>query len=80
MTNQSFTKTAKEFADKLNIVLWDGDYVMDLIHEVAIPEKKSMIDLFRNLRKKSNDQVSANSNLGNDNDKTDIDADKHVGQ
>ena len=53
---------------------------MDLIHEVAIPEKKSMIDLFRNLRKKSNDQVSANSNLGNDNDKTDIDADKHVGQ
>ena len=80
MTNQSFTKTAKEFADKLNIVLWDGDYVMDLIHEVAIPEKKSMIDLFRNLRKKTNDQVSANSNLGNDNDKTDIDADKHVGQ
>ncbi|MBQ8666811.1 MAG: restriction endonuclease [Lachnospiraceae bacterium] len=80
MTNQSFTKTAKEFADKLNIVLWDGDYVMDLIHEVAIPEKKSMIDLFRNLRKKSNDQVSANSNLGNDNDKTDIDADKHMGQ
>ncbi|MBQ6320511.1 MAG: restriction endonuclease [Lachnospiraceae bacterium] len=80
MTNQSFTKTAKEFADKLNIVLWDGDYVMDLIHEVAIPEKKSMIDLFRNLRKKSNDQVSANSNLRNDNDKTDIDADKHVGQ
>ena len=80
MTNQSFTKTAKEFADKLNIILWDGDYVMDLIHEVAIPEKKSMIDLFRNLRKKSNDQVSANSNLGNDNDKTDIDADKLVGQ
>ena len=80
MTNQSFTKTAKEFADKLNIVLWDGDYVMDLIHEVALPEKKSMIDLFRNLRKKSNNKIPDNNDLGNNNDKTDTDADKHMGQ
>ena len=52
MTNQSFTKTAVEFAAKLNILLWDGDYVMKLIHEVAIPEKRSMLDFFGNLRKK----------------------------
>ena len=80
MTNQSFTKTAREFADKLNIVLWDGDHVMDFIHEVALPEKKSMIDLFRNLRKKSNDKTPENNGLGNNNDKTDTDANKHMGQ
>ena len=52
MTNQYFTKPAKEFAEKLNIVMWDGDYVLGLIHEVALPEKKSVIDLFRNIIKK----------------------------
>lgn len=49
MTNQYFTKTATEFAEKLNVVLWDGDYVMKLIHEVAIPEKRTMLDFFGNL-------------------------------
>ena len=80
MTNQSFTKSAREFADNLNIVLWDGDYVMGLIHEVALPEKKSMIDLFRNLRRKSYNQVSENNDLGSKNEETDTDADKHMGQ
>ncbi len=49
MTNQYFTKNAIQFAEKLNVVLWDGDYVMKLIHEVAIPEKKTMLDFFGNL-------------------------------
>ncbi len=80
MTNQSFTKPAREFADKLNIVLWDGDYVMDLIHEVALPEKKSMIGLFRNLRKYSSEQIPENNDIRNNNDKTDIDVNKHMGQ
>lgn len=31
MTNQYFTKPAIEFASKLNILLWDGDYIADLI-------------------------------------------------
>ncbi len=46
MSNQSFTKPAREFAEKLNVILWDGDYVMKLIHEVAIPEKRSVRDYF----------------------------------
>ena len=53
MTNQYFTKNAVEYAGKLRILLWDGDYVMKLIHEVALPEKKSMTDFFGNLLKKS---------------------------
>ena len=80
MTNQGFTKSAREFADKLNVVLWDGDYVMDLIHEVALPEKKGMIDLFKNLRKKSYTQVSVNDDLGNNDDEKNTDANKHMGQ
>ncbi len=40
MTNQDFTRPAREFADKLNILLWDGDYVVNMIREVALPEKK----------------------------------------
>ena len=80
MTNQGFTKSAREFADKLNVVLWDGDYVMDLIHEVALPEKKGIIDLFKNLRKKSYTQASVNDDLGNNNDETNTDANKHMGQ
>ena len=39
MSNQRFTKTAVEFASRLNVILWDGDHVMKLIHEVAVPEK-----------------------------------------
>ncbi|MBR1910319.1 MAG: restriction endonuclease [Lachnospiraceae bacterium] len=80
MTNQGFTKSAREFADKLNVVLWDGDYVMDLIHEVALPEKKGIIDLFKNLRKKTYTQASVNDDLGNNNDETNTDANKHMGQ
>lgn len=56
MTNQSFSKPAVDFASKLNILLWDGDYVMKLIHEVAIPEKKSMLDFFGNLLKKESEE------------------------
>jgi len=52
MTNQYFTKSAVEFAGKLNILLWDGDHVMKLIHEVAIPEKRSMMNLFGKMMKK----------------------------
>ena len=33
------------FAKRLNVLLWDGDYVMGLIHEVAIPEKRSMMNI-----------------------------------
>ena len=56
MTNQYFTKAATQFAGKLNILLWDGDYVMKLIHEVAIPEKRSMLDFFGNLLKKDTEE------------------------
>lgn len=73
MTNQGFTKTAKEFAQKLNVILWDGDYVMKLIHEVAIPEKKNMMSFFGSLRKKTREQRE------NDVEK-DLDADEHMGQ
>ena len=45
MTNQSFTKNAIGFAEKLNVILWDGDYVMRLIHDVAIPEKRNIRNL-----------------------------------
>lgn len=31
MTNQVFTKDAIEFADKLNILMWDGDIISKLI-------------------------------------------------
>lgn len=42
MSNQRFTKTAVEFASKLNVILWDGDHVMGMIHEAAFPEKERM--------------------------------------
>ena len=53
MTNQYFSKPATEFAKKLNVILWDGDTVMKFIHEVAIPEKKNMMELLGNFVKKS---------------------------
>lgn len=31
MTNQFFTKPAVEVAEKLNILLWDGDFITDMI-------------------------------------------------
>ena len=65
MTNQYFIKSAIEFAGKLNVVLWDGDYVMKLIHEVTIPEKKKMMKFVR-------PEI--------DHAKKDFDADKHLGQ
>ena len=49
MTNQGFTKPAVEFAKKLNVILWDGDQVMKFIHEVAIPEKKNMLEFLGNI-------------------------------
>ncbi len=55
MTNQYFTKPATEFAKKLNVILWDGDHIMKLIHEVAIPEKRSMKDFLENMVKKTGD-------------------------
>ena len=67
MTNQGFSKTAREFADKLNVVLWDGDYVMRLIHEVALPEKKSMMDFFGSiLKKKPEDKKSGSFDISED--------------
>ena len=53
MTNQYFTKSAVEFAKKLNVILWDGDQVMKFIHEVAIPEKKNMMEFLGNIVHKS---------------------------
>ena len=53
MTNQDFTKNAREFAEKLNIVLWDGDYVLGLIRDVGIPEKKRIQNLIGKGAKKS---------------------------
>lgn len=53
MTNQYFSKSATEFANKLNVILWDGDYVMNLIHEVDLPEKKSLLDFFGHIRRKN---------------------------
>ncbi len=44
MSNQRFTKSAVEFAAKLNVILWDGNYVMKLIHEVAVPENGTIRD------------------------------------
>lgn len=56
MTNQNFTKSATEFAKKLNVILWDGEYVLNLIHEVALPEKKTMMELLGNIIRKSPEQ------------------------
>ena len=53
MTNQYFSKSAIEFANKLNVILWDGDFVMQLIHEVDIPEKKSLLDFFGHIHRKN---------------------------
>lgn len=36
ITNQEFTKSAKEFADKLNVLLWDGDTVSKMISKYMI--------------------------------------------
>ena len=52
MTNQYFTKNAVEFAKKLNVILWDGDYDMSLIHELAIPDKKTMMELLGDIIRK----------------------------
>ncbi|MCR5591746.1 MAG: restriction endonuclease [Lachnospiraceae bacterium] len=57
MTNQYFSKSAKEFADKLNIILWDGDFVMNLIEDNVLPEKKKSGRLIGNLRKKNTELV-----------------------
>ena len=65
MTNQSFTKSAAEFAKKLNVMLWDGDHVMNLIHDVTVPEKKKIMKFVRS----ETEHV-----------KKDIGADKYMGQ
>ena len=41
MSNQGFTKNAITLAEKLNVILWNGDYVMGLIHDVTIQEERS---------------------------------------
>ncbi len=61
MTNQAFTKTAQEFASKLNVILWDGDYVMNLIHEVALPEKRNMMEFLGDIIKRSPEKTSEKS-------------------
>lgn len=43
MTNQSFTKTAIEFASRLNVLLWDGDYVTDLIRKYGCGKKYQIV-------------------------------------
>lgn len=36
ITNQEFTKPAREFAEKLNILLWDGDRISEMISKFMI--------------------------------------------
>lgn len=36
ITNQSFTKTAEDFAKKLNILLWDGELISEMISKYMI--------------------------------------------
>ncbi len=70
MTNQGFTKSARELASKLKVILWDGDQVMKFIHEVAIPEKKNMKDYFGGLLKKRSDRGSSEEDDDAFDDKT----------
>lgn len=63
MTNQSFTKSAIEFASRLNVLLWDGDVVSQLMIDsgtvknyqivTEMPKKSDKRGIF-NIRKKSN--------------------------
>ncbi len=55
MTNQYFSKPAVEFAAKLNVLLWDGDHIMRLIHKSAIPEKRSMVSFLGKMMKRSDE-------------------------
>lgn len=43
MTNQYFTKPAIEYATKLNILLWDGDYISDLIRTYKTGDRYNRI-------------------------------------
>lgn len=43
MTNQYFTKPAIEFADRLNVLMWDGDYVQDLMRKYGTGKKYQII-------------------------------------
>lgn len=36
MTNQKFTKSAAQFADKLNVLMWDGNYLATLMREQGV--------------------------------------------
>lgn len=40
ITNQEFTKSAKEFADRLNVLLWDGEKVSDMISAYMLYDGK----------------------------------------
>lgn len=44
MTNQSFTKSAIEFASRLNVLLWDGDIVTDFISKDGNIKKYQIVD------------------------------------
>ena len=49
MTNQYFTKPAIEYATKLNIILWDGDYITDLIRSYKTGAKSNKIKNVRSI-------------------------------
>lgn len=43
MTNQDISKPAREFANKLNVLLWDGEYMSGLIRDYGSPTKYKAI-------------------------------------
>lgn len=43
MTNQSFTKSAVQFADKLKVLMWDGTYIGKLMQEYGVKGYTSLI-------------------------------------
>lgn len=77
MTNQSFTKNAMGFAEKLNVILWDGDYVMGLIHDVAIPDKRSLRNLLTGSQRRTRrDEAEEEYEIA----RKSSDADQYMGQ
>ena len=77
MTNQSFTKNAIGFAEKLNVILWDGDYVMRLIHDFALPEKRNIRNLLTRSQRRTK-RIEAEEEY--ENARKSSDADQYMGQ
>lgn len=52
MTNQNISKPAREFAQKLNVLLWDGDYMEGLIRDYGSPTRYKAIRDISNMENK----------------------------